>query len=362
MKIRADRSVLADAIAWVSQAVPKRPQAAVLGGMRLSTGEGTLTMQAFDYEVSHTATISVDVIAPGSCLAPAAFLSTFTANMRGEGIELDLDGDDLTIAAGRSTYRTRTMRLQDYPTLPEQAPLVGHVEGSMLADAVTACRKASDDENGPNPILSTIRVHGDEDGLRLTSTNRFVAIDRHLDWEPDGMLAVTPVARMLDAATKGLVGQVRIGATSGLISLATAGRAVTMRLMTEPYPDMDRVIRPAADDDFEAVLDVAELGQAVVRAGKLSDDETPVILDFTETGIDLSIDASERGDGVEQIDCEATGSGTARFAPRYLIDALAAMPAGPVRLGFKAGIKPLVIRPIDSTDRLSLVMPKRGTK
>lgn len=363
MKIRTERKALADTLAWVHQAIGKRHNVAALSGIRITARDGILTMQGFDYDVSHTATLSADVITEGECLAPAAFLVTFVGQMRGETVELVVNGDSLTITAGRSTYRTRTLRLEDYPSLPEQAPLVGTIDADSLADAVSTCRKAAESENSTTPVLSGIRMTGTSEGLRLVSTNRFVAMDRHLDWNHEADFTALPVARMVDDAVKGLVGEVRIGAREGLLSLSAAGRAVTMRQLDGEYPPLDRVLAALEPPALTVTVEGVDLAQAVARAGKLSDDETPVILDITSTSINLSIAATERGDGAEEVDCEATGEGQVKFSPRYLTDGLASMPPGPVTLGVREGIKATTVLPIDDNgSRLTIVMPKRGTK
>ena len=60
MKIRVDRDVLAEALAWVARALPTRPVVPVLSGLRLDAGT-RLTLSCFDYEVSATAQIQAEV-------------------------------------------------------------------------------------------------------------------------------------------------------------------------------------------------------------------------------------------------------------------------------------------------------------
>ena len=70
MKIRVDRDVLAEALAWVARALPTRPVVPVLSGLRLDAGTG-LTLSCFDYEVSATAQIEAEVGEPGTVIVPA---------------------------------------------------------------------------------------------------------------------------------------------------------------------------------------------------------------------------------------------------------------------------------------------------
>ncbi|MFD5066129.1 DNA polymerase III subunit beta, partial [Streptomyces sp. NPDC058394] len=52
MKIRVERDVLAEAVAWAARSLPARPPVPVLAGLLLKAEEGTLSLSGFDYEVS----------------------------------------------------------------------------------------------------------------------------------------------------------------------------------------------------------------------------------------------------------------------------------------------------------------------
>ena len=70
MKIRVDRDVLAEALAWVARALPTRPVVPVLSGLRLEAGT-SLTLSCFDYEVSATAQVEAEIGEPGTVIVPA---------------------------------------------------------------------------------------------------------------------------------------------------------------------------------------------------------------------------------------------------------------------------------------------------
>lgn len=53
MKLRVERDVLAEAVAWTARSLPVRPPVPVLAGVRLeATSDGTLTLSTFDDDVS----------------------------------------------------------------------------------------------------------------------------------------------------------------------------------------------------------------------------------------------------------------------------------------------------------------------
>ena len=69
MKFRVERDVLAEAVTWAARGLPTRPPVPVLAGVLLEAdAEGTLTLSAFDYEVSARVTVTADVHEGGTVL------------------------------------------------------------------------------------------------------------------------------------------------------------------------------------------------------------------------------------------------------------------------------------------------------
>ena len=67
MKFRVERDVLAEAVTWAARGLPNRPPVPVLAGVLLeASDEGTLTLSAFDYEVSARITVAADAPRAGA--------------------------------------------------------------------------------------------------------------------------------------------------------------------------------------------------------------------------------------------------------------------------------------------------------
>jgi DNA polymerase-3 subunit beta len=62
VKFRVERDVLAEAVTWVARGLPVRPAVPVLAGVLVEAGaDGTVTLSAFDYEVSARVTVAAEV-------------------------------------------------------------------------------------------------------------------------------------------------------------------------------------------------------------------------------------------------------------------------------------------------------------
>ena len=89
MKFRVERDVLAEAVTWVARGLPTRPPVPVLAGVLLvADAEGTMTLSAFDYEVSASITIPADVDEPGTVLVLGRLLADISRNLPARPIDV----------------------------------------------------------------------------------------------------------------------------------------------------------------------------------------------------------------------------------------------------------------------------------
>jgi DNA polymerase-3 subunit beta len=337
VKITAERKALAESAAWVSQAAERKPQVPALAGMRLTASEGRLTLQSYNFEVSHAAVLPAEVATPGEVLVPAAFLREILSGFKTATVELSLDGARLVMTAGRARYACSTLVLDDFPTLPAMPSTVGHIDADALAESVAATTWAIDASpaSTTTAALAAVHVTSEGDTLTMAATDRFVVAEAVTTFAGAGagaFVANVPGAG-LSAAVKGLSGNVTIGAEGGLFGLADEGRAVTMRCLDVEYPNLRRLLR--AEDPVTVTVDAEDLAAAVKRAGVLAEREGILDIEATD-GLSVSVPASEEGDGDEHLDAEVVG-GPVRgsLAPGKLTAALAAVGSGPVTLGFE---------------------------
>jgi DNA polymerase-3 subunit beta len=93
VKFRVERDVLAEAVTWVARGLPARPPVPVLAGILLhAEDDGTLTLSAFDYEVSARITVAADVSEPGTVLVLGRLLADISRNLPDRPIDVVTEG------------------------------------------------------------------------------------------------------------------------------------------------------------------------------------------------------------------------------------------------------------------------------
>ena len=118
MKVRIERDVLAEAVAWAARSLPTRPSQPVLAGLVLTAQKGSLILSAYDHEVSARAAIEAVVETEGTVVVSGRLLSDITRNLPAAPVTLALNGTRVDVTCGRASFTVPTMPIGDYPVLP----------------------------------------------------------------------------------------------------------------------------------------------------------------------------------------------------------------------------------------------------
>ena len=92
MKIRVERDVLAEAVAWAARSLPARPPVPVLAGLLLKAEDGTLSLSGFDYEVSARVSVEAEVEEEGTVLVSGRLLADICRALPNRPVEISTDG------------------------------------------------------------------------------------------------------------------------------------------------------------------------------------------------------------------------------------------------------------------------------
>src|SRR6476469_10186153 len=98
--------------------------------------EGTLTLSAFDYEVSAKITVAADVAEAGTVLVLGRLLADISRNLPSKPVDVATDGNKVAVTCGSSRFSLMQMPADDYPTLPTSPNATGPVDAALLTQAV----------------------------------------------------------------------------------------------------------------------------------------------------------------------------------------------------------------------------------
>ncbi|MET9426215.1 MULTISPECIES: DNA polymerase III subunit beta [unclassified Streptomyces] len=373
MKIRVERDVLAEAVAWVARSLPARPPAPVLAGLLLKAEDGALSFSSFDYEVSARVSVEAEVEEDGTVLVSGRLLADICRALPNRPVEISTDGVRATVVCGSSRFTLHTLPVEEYPALPEMPSATGTVPGEVFASAAAQVAIAAGRDD-TLPVLTGVRIEIEGDTVTLASTDRYRFAVREFLWKPESpdasAVALVPAKTLLDTAksltsgdtvTLALSGS---GKGEGLIGFEGAGRRTTTRLLEGDLPKY-RTLFPTEFNSV-AVIETAPFVEAVKRVALVAERNTPVRLTFEQGVLILEAGSSDDAQAVERVDAQLEGDDISiAFNPTFLLDGLSAIDSPVAQLSFTTSTKPALLSGKPAVDAEAdeaykyLIMPVR---
>lgn len=360
MKFRVERDTLAEAVTWVARGLPARPPVPVLAGVLVSADSdaGTITLSAFDYEVSAKITVPADVEDAGTVLVLGRLLADISRNLPNKPIDVAASGNKVEVSCGSSRFSLLQMPVGDYPSLPTAPDSSGSIDGHAFTHAVAQVSIAAD-RGDTLPILTGVRVEIDGERMTLLATDRYRLAMRELTWRPNssessyvGLIparTLSETARALGAAASVDLALGTDGGSDGLIGFEAGSRRTTSRLLDGEYPKVTSIFPTSTET--EAVVTTSELVEAVKRVSLVAERNTPVRLRFAEGQVTIEAGTGEDAQASEAVGAEITGPDIEiAFNPHFLLDGLGAVGTAFTRLSFTQSSRPAVLSGQEAED------------
>lgn len=373
MKIRVERDVLAEAVAWVARSLPARPPAPVLAGLLLRAEDGALSFSSFDYEVSARVSVEAEVEEDGTVLVSGRLLADICRALPNRPVEISTDGVRATVVCGSSRFTLHTLPVEEYPALPQMPTATGTVPGEVFASAAAQVAIAAGRDD-TLPVLTGVRIEIEGDRVTLASTDRYRFAVREFLWKPESpdasAVALVPAKTLLDTAkalTSGDTVTLALAAPApgeGLIGFEGAGRRTTTRLLEGDLPKY-RTLFPT-EFNTVATIETAPFVEAVKRVSLVAERNTPVRLGFEQGVLILEAGSSDDAQAVERVDAQLEGDDISiAFNPTFLLDGLSAIDSPVAQLSFTTSTKPALLSGKPAVDAEAdetykyLIMPVR---
>jgi DNA polymerase-3 subunit beta len=362
VKFRCERDVLVEALNTAGRAASSRGGSPVLSGVRLELTGETLTATGTDLDLTITTSALVNGERDGVAVLPAKLAHDIVKALEAGAVTLDIEGDEASIAAGRSHFSVRTIPAEEFPRIPQPGGEGVTLDAKALADALRQVVAAASSDDS-RPILTGVLMAAEGDGLRLVATDSYRLAVRDLPGASvlrEGQSVLVPSSALKELAR--VLGQgdevtLHLGERDAAFSLGDVH--LTTRLIEGDFPPY-RGLFPKAPPNRLTVSREALL--AAVRRVRVvaSDPSTPVRMAMSAEGLQLNATAQDVGNAAEELDAKYEGTElTVAFNPDYLIKGIEASTGDEVTLETLDALKPALLRSIDSADFLYLLMPVR---
>jgi DNA polymerase-3 subunit beta len=307
-----------------------------------------------------------EIVREGAVVLPARLLVDVVRALPADELTLELRAaeQDVELNSGSATFHIRTLRLEDFPPLPEPG---GDdqldVPGPALVETVLkVARAASRDET--RPVLTGILVSATEQELRMAATDsyRLAVKDTALEAPLSRSFEANVPARALQELTRIVQheGADRIGVSlrSNQVVFEAASVVLSSRLIDGQFPNVRTLLPEAYEHELQ--LAGTEIADVVRRISLLAQKNAPLRLSFSEGELTVSARTPDVGEARETVPVPFQGEPLEiGFNPEFLRDGLEALEGGDLVLKLISPLRPGLIEAADGSGFVYLLMPIR---
>ncbi|ARJ03796.1 DNA polymerase III subunit beta [Humibacter sp. BT305] len=365
MKFQVNRDVFSEAVSFAVKLLPQRTTLPILSGVLIEAEGGELTLSSFDYEVSAQTQIPAEVEESGVVLVSGRLLSDIASRLPNAPVQFSTEDSHIVVRCGSARFTLLSMPVEEYPTLPQVGAQSGVLPADTFSTAVAQVAVAASRDD-VTPVITGVQLEIADNSLSLVATDRYRVAVRDIDWDgSDGGVqqatALVPARTLHEVGrTFGNAGTISVSITGTddreLIAFSADRKTVTTLLIKGNFPPVKRLF-PESVENY-AVMNTAELIEAVKRVSLVLEREAALRFSFTLDGVTLEAIGSEQAQASETIDALLTGEDTVvSLKPQFLLDGLGAVHSEFVRISFTKTDNPNKPGPVLITSQSSKDQP-----
>ena len=343
MRFSVNRDVFSEAVSFAVKLLPQRTTLPILSGVLIQATDDGLTLSSFDYEVSAQTQISAQVDEAGTILVSGRLLADIASRLPNAPVQFTTNDNRIVVSCGSANFTLLSMPVEEYPTIPQISGQTGLVPGEDFAAAVAQVAVAASRDD-VTPVITGVQLEVTDNRISLVATYRYRVAVREIDWDngdnttPENLVALVPARTLQEVGkTFGHSSTISVAFTSKddreLIAFTADKKTVTSLLIKGSFPPVRRLF-PDSSENY-AVINTAELIEAVRRVSLVLEREAALRFTFTIDGLTMEAVGSEQAQASEAIDALLTGDDIVlSLKPQFLIDGLTAVRSEYVRFSF----------------------------
>ncbi len=368
MKIICDKDKILKAINSVTKAVASRTTMPILEGILIQTNDKEVKLTTYDLEIGIEYIVEAQVDEEGATVVNAIMFSEIIRKLPDTEIKIYInDKNLLVIECEGSLYKLATMNPNEFPELPQinvenSVELEQNTLKEMIRKTIFA---VSTEEN--RPIFTGCLFEVVDNKLNLVAVDGFRLAwkSKYLQTKVNSFSAVIP-GRTLNEINKIMLDNfdnIKIGIAKNQALFEMENCKIVTRLLDGEFLNYANVIpnewntrirvnKSNIQNCFERVslISSSSIEKEKKYPVKVSIDIGKVVISCT----------NQTGDAKEEMYVTTEGKNLeAGFNPKYFLDAFRAIDDEEVLIDFGTSISPCIIRPVDNSDYIYMILPIR---
>lgn len=369
MKLTIDRAALLRALSHVQSVVERRNTIPILSNVLIKAEDGVLSMTATDMDLEINESVAANVEKGGAITAPAHTLHDIVRKFPDSEvtIELNNEGTQITVSAGRSQFKLSCLPVADFPAIGAgDLPQNFAVPAAELRALIDRTKFAMSTEE-TRYYLNGIYLHeAEREGVAVlravaTDGHRLARFEMPLPESAKGMpgiiiprKAIMELRKLSDDAADAI----KISMNESKIRFEFDHIILTSKLIDGKFPDYQRVIPEGNDKVVEC--DPRAFTSAIDRVSTISDGKSRAVkIALDGKMMTISASSAESGSAKEQMEVNGDTDIEIGFNAKYLLDITSQIEGEGCRLTLADAASPTIIQDNSDPSALYVLMPLR---
>lgn len=362
MKIIVLKQNLLDAIGVVSKAVMPKATLPILEGIFIEAGQCLkLIGNCFDFGIEYI--VEADIMEKGSIVINAKMFGEIIRLLPDAPVSIEVyEENKVKIECLQSNFEIKGIDSGAYPLPPVcvSDTFITITQNSLKELMKQTIFAVGTDEN--RKIMTGALIEAENNEIKIVALDGFrMALSNSTTKEDTKIKVVIPgknmneLLRILEPSDD----LVTINQSGSLVSFSFKNCRIVSHILDGEFMNYNSYI----PSQFETIIEVSkkDMIESLERASLITSDDKryPVRLNIGDDKIVVSSTA-EKGSSKEQVEIVNNGACLQiGFNPRYMIDALKAIPEEIVKISFTSSIGPCIITAKEHGKYLYLVLPVR---
>ncbi len=366
MKLSLSTTELLAQLQTATRVASSRASVQALSGVMISAEGDQPLLLATDMEVGLRVPLAGDIVQPGSAVLPARLVLEVVRSLPAEMVTLELRAQeqDVELISGSAKFHLRTLRSEDFPTLPAPDPDTRMTlpTQAFVDTALQVSRSASKDET--RPVLTGVLISAGGQELTMVATDSYRLSIKHTTLESplDSTVeanvparALQELARIAQSAEEPAL-TVSLGQSQVVFEIGDI--VLSSRLIDGQFPNYRQLLPETVEHELR--LASAEMTDVVRRISLLAQKNAPLRLSFSEGELTVSAQTPDVGEASEMLPVPFSGEPfEIGFNPEFLRDGLESVESDELVLKLISPLRPGLIESPDGGEFVYLIMPIR---
>ena len=355
---------MAKAVLALSKIISLKNQLPILANILFDAQENNFTLSGTNLETSLVITVPAKIEKTGKLALPAKTFQEIISSLPPQNLEMEEQGNSVTIKCAKTTMEIRTINADDFPQI-SKAPQNKSDWSLKASDLALACQQvgfsASTDDSRPN--LTAMRLETGKNGMSFVTTDGYRLSKKEIKGDFDQLpvllipaKAVIEVARL--SAGKGEIKLSRDVNKNQLIFVFENFQLST-RLIEAQFPPYTKVIPSAWQ--IEAEVDKDEFLQALKTAAIFARESSNIVkISVGDNLLVVTANSDSTGDDKTEIEAKVKGGEVkVAFNVRFVIDFLNSTTSTAVLMKFGDSLSPVIFQDAQDMTLTHVIMPVR---